>query len=79
MKVFKIRPLWDLIAKFQQIPQQQILSIDKQMAPLEDRSLLKQYVPKKPNKRAYKIFMLSDMHSIVHNIYWENFEYILEK
>jgi len=49
------------------------------MAPLEDRSLLKQYVPKKPNKRGYKIFMLSDMHSIVHNIYWENFEYILEK
>jgi len=59
-KLFKIKPLL-------QILQQQILCIDEQIVPFKGRSSLKQYVPKKPHKWGYKIFMLCDTHGMVHN------------
>jgi len=67
-KLFKIRPLLELLLpKFQEIPQQQILFIDEQIVPFKVRSSLKQYVPKKPHKWGYKIFMLCDIRGMVHN------------
>ena len=50
-RLFKIRPLIDsLLPKFQALPQGQMLSIDEQMVPFKGRSVLKQYIPKKPHK-----------------------------
>ncbi|CAK6983053.1 piggyBac transposable element-derived protein 2-like isoform X1, partial [Scomber scombrus] len=67
-RLFKIRPLIDaLLPKFQALPQDQMLSIDEQMVPFKGRSSLKQYIPKKPYKWGYKIFVLSDTKGLVHS------------
>ena len=67
-KLFKIRPIIDsLFPKFQSIPQSQMLSIDEQMVPFKGQSALKQYVPNKPYKWGYKIFILCDTRGLVHN------------
>uniref|UniRef100_A0A3B3SQ04 PiggyBac transposable element-derived protein domain-containing protein n=1 Tax=Paramormyrops kingsleyae TaxID=1676925 RepID=A0A3B3SQ04_9TELE len=67
-KLFKIRPLIDsLLPKFQALPQDQMLSIDEQMVPFKGRSVLKQYIPKKPYKWGYKIFVLCDTKGLVHS------------
>ncbi|KAK9977037.1 hypothetical protein ABG768_018858 [Culter alburnus] len=67
-RLFKIRPLIDsLLPKFQALPQDQMLSIDEQMVPFKGRSVLKQYIPKKPYKWGYKIFVLCDTKGLVHS------------
>ncbi|XP_051948067.1 piggyBac transposable element-derived protein 2-like [Xyrauchen texanus] len=67
-RLFKIRPLIDsLLSKFQALPQDQMLSIDEQMVPFKGRSVLKQYIPKKPYKWGYKIFVLCDTKGLVHS------------
>jgi len=37
------------------------------MVPFKGRSSLKQFLPKKPHKWGYKIFMLCDTRGMVHN------------
>ena len=60
-RLFKIRPLLDhLLPIYQQLPQQQVLCIDEQMVPFKGRSVLKQYLPMKPHKWGYKLFVLCD-------------------
>ncbi|XP_030579753.1 piggyBac transposable element-derived protein 3-like [Archocentrus centrarchus] len=67
-RLFKIRPLIDsLLPKFQALPQEQMMSIDEQMVPFKGRSVLKQYIPKKPYKWGYKIFVLCDTKGLVHS------------
>ncbi|KAL6488775.1 hypothetical protein MHYP_G00025160 [Metynnis hypsauchen] len=67
-RLFKIRPLIDsLLTKFQALPQEQMMSIDEQMVPFKGRSVLKQYIPKKPYKWGYKIFVLCDTKGLVHS------------
>ncbi|XP_028448168.1 piggyBac transposable element-derived protein 2-like isoform X1 [Perca flavescens] len=67
-KLFKIRPLIDsLLPKFQALPQDQMLSIDEQMVPFKGKSSLKQYIPNKPYKWGYKIFVLCDTTGLVHS------------
>uniref|UniRef100_A0A667X1E5 PiggyBac transposable element-derived protein domain-containing protein n=1 Tax=Myripristis murdjan TaxID=586833 RepID=A0A667X1E5_9TELE len=67
-RLFKIRPIVDsLLQKFQSLPQDQMLSIDEQMVPFKGRSSLKQYIPKKPHKWGYKIFVLCDTKGLVHS------------
>ena len=67
-RLFKIRPLLDhLLPIYLQLPQQQVLCIDKQMVPFKGRSVLKQYLPMKPHKWGYKLFVLCDTQGIVHN------------
>lgn len=65
-RLFKIRPLIDnLLPKFQALPKSQMLVVDEQMVPFKGRSSLKQYVPSKPHKWGYKIFVLCDTHGLV--------------
>ena len=67
-RLFKIQPVIDhLLPKFQSISQQQVLCCDKQMIPFREHSALKQYMPKKPYKWGYKIYMLCDTTEMVHN------------
>ncbi|XP_057685429.1 piggyBac transposable element-derived protein 3-like isoform X7 [Corythoichthys intestinalis] len=67
-KLYKIRLLIDtLLPKFQALPQDQMLCVDEQMVPFKGRSRLKQYVPKKPYKWGYKMFVLCDTRGLVHS------------
>lgn len=67
-KLFKIRPLIDhVVPKFQGLPMNQKLCVDEQMVPFKGQSCLKQYLPKKPHKWGYKIYVLCDTKGIVHN------------
>ena len=67
-RLFKIRPLIGFLSpKFKQIPQQQTLCVDEQMVSFKGRSALKQYLPQKPHKWGYKIFMLCDTRGAAHN------------
>nr|XP_023016389.1 piggyBac transposable element-derived protein 4-like [Leptinotarsa decemlineata] len=61
-KLYKVRPLIDLLLRnFQRclLPSQQV-AIDESMIKFKGRSSLKQYMPKKPVKRGYKVWMLCD-------------------
>jgi hypothetical protein len=46
---------------------QQELCIDEQLVPFKGRSQLKQYIPSKPHKWGYKIFVLADTKGIIHD------------
>ena len=67
-KPFKVRLLVDhLCQKFNQIPMSRMLCIDEQMIPFKGNSSLKQYIPSKPHKYGYKVFVLCNNQGIVHN------------
>lgn len=63
-RLFKIRPLISaLIKRFQTIPLEKCLSVDEQICSTKARSYLKVYMPKKPHKWGFKIFILSGSNS----------------
>ncbi|KAL3210992.1 hypothetical protein MRX96_008499 [Rhipicephalus microplus] len=67
-RLFKVRPVIDfLLPKFQGIPKTQALCVDEQMVPFKGRSSLKQYIPSKPHKWGYKVFLLCDPQGMVHS------------
>ena len=67
-KLFKVKPLIaHLRNKFQSIPMDQELCIDEQMVPFKGASGIKQYIPSKPNKWGYKIFVLADKAGMIHD------------
>lgn len=56
--LFKVRALVShLTAKLKQIPMAEKLAVDEQMVPFKGKNKLKQYLPKKTKKWAYKIFI----------------------
>lgn len=58
-RLFKIRPVMNaLIKSFKLIPMEECLSIDEQMCAIKGKSYLKQYIPSKPNRWGYKLFVL---------------------
>ena len=66
--LYKIRPLVnELKKKFQKIFMKEHLRIDEQMAPFEEKSGLKQYIPKKPHKWGYKFFVLCNTAGVVYD------------
>ena len=67
-KLFKICPILNhILSKFQALPQEQVLYMDEPIVLFKDHSSLKQYLPKKPTKLGYMIFMLCDAHGLPHN------------
>lgn len=63
-RLFKIRPLISaLIKRFQTIPLEKCLSADEQICSTKARSYMKVYMPKKPHKWGFKIFVLSGSES----------------
>ena len=67
-KLFKVHPLiTHLRQKFQSIPMDQELCIDEQMVLFKGASSIKQYIPSKPNKWGYKIFVLADKSGMIHD------------
>ncbi|XP_023195555.1 piggyBac transposable element-derived protein 3-like [Xiphophorus maculatus] len=64
----KIRPLvTHLTSKLQTIPMIEKLAVDEQMVPFKGRNRLKQYLPAKPKKWGYKIFILAGSDGVPHN------------
>ncbi|KAH8027792.1 hypothetical protein HPB51_010306 [Rhipicephalus microplus] len=67
-RLYKVRPLLDhLVAKCHEIPKSQKLCVDEQLVPFKGRSSLKQYLPNKPKKWSYKLFLLCDERGIMYN------------
>ena len=69
-KLGKVRLLIDHLQKaFREIPKEENLSIDEQMVPFKGASSLKQYIPKKPTKWGYKLFILADNNGLVYDFF----------
>ena len=67
-KFAKVRPMiTHLQSKFRQIPMVQNICIDEQIVPFKGKSCLKQYIPSKPHKWGYKIFVLADDQGITYD------------
>lgn len=67
-RLHKIRPIIDhLITKFQTVPYEPCLSIDEQMCSTKARNYLRQYMPAKPHKWGYKLFVLSGVSGYTYN------------
>lgn len=60
-RLYKIRPLIDsLINNFQKVPFQERLCVDEQICSTKIHSYMKQYMPAKPHKWGFKLFVLCD-------------------
>lgn len=67
-RLYKVRPLLDhLTAKCRELPKSQKLCVDEQLVPFKGRSSLKQYLPNKPKKWGYKLFLLCDECGLMYN------------
>ncbi|KAL3179019.1 hypothetical protein MRX96_038269 [Rhipicephalus microplus] len=67
-RLYKVRPLLNhLVAKCHEIPKSQKLCVVEQLVPFKGRSSLKQYLPNKPKKWGYKLFLLCDERGIMYN------------
>ena len=66
--MYKVRPLIDhLRAKFQSIPKDQRLCVDEQMVPYKGRSRVKQFIPNKPKRFGFKLFVLASHKSFMYD------------
>ena len=66
-KLFKVKPLIDyVLEKCKKVPMEEQYSIDEQIIPSKDRSPLKQYLPKKPNKWGLKVWARCGVSGIVY-------------
>ncbi|CAK9814101.1 PiggyBac transposable element-derived protein 3 [Anthophora plagiata] len=64
----KIRPILDkLLKNFNRIPMSEHVCVDEQIIPFKGRHRLKQYMPKKPKKWGYKVFLLCDSSGLIYN------------
>lgn len=67
-RLHKIRPLiTHLQEKCKSIPLEENLSIDEQICPTKSRSFLKMYMPLKPHKWGYKLFVLCGVSGFSYN------------
>lgn len=67
-RLHKIRPLVNLLKrKFCSLPFEENLSLDEQLCPTKARSYLKQYLPLKPHKWGYKLFVLCSVSGYAYN------------
>lgn len=67
-RLFKIRPVIDeLNSKFSSVPMDQRLSIDEQMCATKVAHFLKQYLPNKPHKWGFKLYVLCSLQGFAHN------------
>jgi len=60
-KPYKVRPFIDTLQKnvLKYYDPDEVMSADESMISFKSRSSLKQYMPKKPIRRGYKVWMLA--------------------
>ncbi|XP_054259861.1 piggyBac transposable element-derived protein 3-like [Macrosteles quadrilineatus] len=59
-RLHKLRPIVDALqSRFQTIPYEQMLCVDEQLCATKAHHYMKQYMPKKPHKWGYKLYVLS--------------------
>ena len=69
-RLVKVRLMIDHLQKaFREIPNDKHLAVDEQMVPFKGASSLKQYIPKKPTKWGYKMFILADKDGLVYDFF----------
>jgi len=67
-KLHKVRPFTDMLKqRFLRVPMVEGLSVDEQIVPFKGTSGLKQYIPMKPHKWGYKLFMLCGCNGFAYN------------
>lgn len=66
-RLYKIRPvIKHLNERFATVPMNQRLSVDEQMCSTKIGHFLKQYLPKKPHKWGFKLYVLCDLMGYAH-------------
>ncbi|XP_015376602.1 PREDICTED: piggyBac transposable element-derived protein 4-like [Diuraphis noxia] len=67
-RLHKLRPLVDYLNnKFKSVPYRQDLSLDEQLCATKAHSYLKQYLPAKPHKWGFKLYVLCDYKGYAYN------------
>lgn len=67
-RLFKIRPVVKhLVEKFMSVPFENCLSVDEQLCSTKCKSYLKQYLPMKPNKWGFKLYVLAGVSGYNYN------------
>lgn len=68
-RLYKIRPIvYRLNQTFRKVPLEEFLSVDEQMCSTKARNFLKRYLPNKPHKWGYKIYVLCGTSGFAFNI-----------
>jgi hypothetical protein len=66
---FRIRTVLETLKKrFQTVPLEESLSVDEQLCATKGRHYMKQYMPMKPHKWGYKLFILAGVSGFAYNI-----------
>lgn len=67
-RLYKLRPFINsLNERFSTVPFERDLAVDEQLCSTKVRSYLKQYLPNKPNKWGFKLFVISGVSGYVYN------------
>lgn len=67
-RLFKIRPVVKhLVEKFISVPFESCLSVDEQLCSTKCKSYFKQYLPMKPNKWGFKLYVLAGISGYNYN------------
>lgn len=68
-RLYRIRPILETLKKrFQSIPLEESLSIDEQLCSTKAKHYLKQYIPMKPHKWEYKLFVMAGVSGFAYNL-----------
>lgn len=67
-RLYKIRPvITKLLTNFQKVTVEEYLSLDEQLCATKHRSYLRQYIPSKPHKYGYKLYVLCGVSGFAYN------------
>lgn len=67
-RLHKIRPvITKLLQNFQKVTVEEYLSLDEQLCATKHRSYLRQYIPSKPHKYGYKLYVLCGVSGYAYN------------
>lgn len=68
-RLHKLRPVVEALrSKFKSISLEEMLCVDEQMCATKAKNYLRQYLPKKPHKWGYKIYVLSGVSGFAYDI-----------
>lgn len=67
--LYRILPILETLKKrFQSVPLEETLSVDEQLCATKAKHFLKQYIPMKPHKWGYKLYIISGVSEFAYNL-----------